>query len=91
MKDNNINDVLVDLKTLQGTSNTQDIIKKEKSKYFVSFSSEYEIFEDVIGKKTYENDKELPISSLNNAFCAAVVLLLCSCAALSLSESEPQS
>ena len=40
---------------------------------------------------TYDYDKELPVSSLNNAFCAAVVLLLCSCAALSLSESEPQS
>ncbi len=66
MKDNNINDVLVDLKTLQGTSNTQDIIKKEKSKYFVSFSSEYEIFEDVIGKKTYENDNgELLLSIVN--------------------------
>lgn len=57
MKESSINEVLVDLNSLMesaGKSYTKDVTK-EKSKYYISFSSEYEIFEDLNAEVTYEN------------------------------------
>ena len=68
MKESSINEILVDLKTLGNITEKAEKKEKseEKSKYFVSFSSEYEIFEDVLSGTTYESDNgELLLSIVN--------------------------
>ena len=57
MKENSINEVMLDLNNLIKTVGIAEKplnTTKEKSKYFISFSSKYEIFEDIDGEVKYE-------------------------------------
>ncbi|MBR3152667.1 MAG: hypothetical protein IKF52_03580 [Clostridia bacterium] len=70
MKENSINEVMVDLNNMIKTVGIAEKplnTTKEKSKYFISFSSKYEIFEDVDGEVKYENNNgEILLSLLNS-------------------------
>lgn len=55
MKESSINEVLLDLTDLMDTVEKPQETTKEKSKYYISFSNEYEVFEDLKNEVTYEN------------------------------------
>ena len=55
MKDSSINEVLLDLTDLIDTVEKPQEPTKEKSKYYISFSNDYEVFEDLKNDITYEN------------------------------------
>ena len=56
MKNSSLNEVLVDLSNLIETVDNPQIATKEKSKYTMSFSNDFEVFEDVDAGIIYATD-----------------------------------
>lgn len=70
MKENSINEVMLDLNNLikeVGIAEKPQNTTKEKTKYYISFSSKYEVFEDVDKEIKYESDNgDILLNLLNN-------------------------
>ena len=76
VKESSINEVLVDLTDLMGVVEKPQEATKEKSKYYISFSNDYEVFEDLKNEITYENTSgELLLDIINkkNEFFSALM------------------
>ena len=66
MKNSSLNEVLVDLSNLIETVDNPQMATKEKSKYTMSFSNDFEVFEDVDAGIIYENTNgELLLDIIN--------------------------
>ena len=66
MKESRIDEVILDINNLVETTRSPQNTLKEKSKYYISFSSEYEVFEDTNQEIIYENDNgELLLDIIN--------------------------
>ena len=66
MKNSSLNEALIDLNKMIGQAKESQMTTKDKAKYYISFSNDYEIFEDVEEEVTYENSNgELLLDILN--------------------------